>query len=70
MVKLAAPFVAKSGGRHKSSSAFNEGIQVPKADWAREVARNPALGSTNNAERYEATQKAILTGDLAKYRRR
>lgn len=69
-MKLAAPFVSRSGGRSKAASVFNEGIQVSRDQWAKEVARNPALASTNTAERTEATRKEILGGSLAKYRRR
>jgi hypothetical protein len=69
-VKLAAPYVSRSGGRSKSASAFNEGVSVPQKDWDRLTAANPALASRNHAERTEATRKAMLTGELAKYRRR
>ena len=69
-MKLAAPYVARGGGRSKASSAFNEGVSVPEAEWARITAKNPALESKNKAERAEATKKAILTGELAKFRRR
>lgn len=69
-MKLAAPYVSRSGGRRKTASVFNEGISVPKDAWAKEVARNPALESKNKVERAEATKAAILTGSLAKYRRR
>ena len=71
MSKLAAPFVSRQGaGRSASRSVFNEGISVPHEQWQQEVAKNPALESKNKAERAEATQKAILSGSLAKYRRR
>ncbi len=69
-MKLSAPFISKSGGRNKAASVFNEGISVPKEAWKAEVAKNPALESKNKFERAEATKKAILTGELAKYRRR
>ena len=71
MAKLAAPFVSRrGGGRSATASVFNEGVQVPNADWARAVAVNPALESTDKVERAEATRKEILSGSLAKYRRR
>jgi len=71
MTKLAAPFVSRrGGGRSAAASVFNEGIQVPNADWQREVAKNPALESKDKAERAEATRASILGGSLAKYRRR
>ena len=69
-MKLAAPYVSKSGGRNKASSAFNEGISVPQAEWDKAVKRNPALESKNKAERTEATRKAIQGGELAKFRQR
>ena len=69
-MKLAAPFVSKSGGRNKASSVFNEGISVPEKDWISAVKRNPALESKNAQERAEATRHAILKGELGKYRRR
>jgi hypothetical protein len=69
-VKLACPYVSKSGGRSKSASVFNEGVQVPQGQWDAITARNPALVSKDAQERTEATRKAILGGELAKYRRR
>ena len=69
-MKLAAPYVARGGGRHKSSSPFNEGVQVPQGDWDALAKKNPALNSSNRKERSEAITKEILTGDLKKYRRR
>lgn len=69
-MKLAAPFVSRSGGRSKASSAFNEGVSVPKGDWDALVKKNPALASKNAGEKHEAMKKEILHGDLAKYRRR
>jgi hypothetical protein len=70
-MKLACPYVSRrGGGRSATASVINEGIQVPQDAWQREVAKNPALESTNKAERAEATKKAILGGELAKYRRR
>lgn len=69
-MKLAAPYVAKAGGRNKSASVFNEGVSVPQRDWDAITARNPALVSKDKAEKAEATKKAILQGELAKYRRR
>jgi hypothetical protein len=71
MAKLAAPYVSRrGGGRSAAASVFNEGVQVPEADWARAVAANPGLESKDKAERAETTRKEILTGSLAKYRRR
>lgn len=70
MSKLAAPYVARGSGRSASRSAFNEGVQVPQAEWNRMVQANPALASKDKAEKYDATKKAILHGELAKYRRR
>ncbi len=65
------PAVSRAGSaRALSSSPFNEGISVPKDAWAREVAKDPALGSRDRAERSEAITRSILTGDLAKYRGR
>lgn len=58
------------GRRNPSASAFNEGIEVPRDEWAKEIAKNPALDSNIREERQEATRKSILTGSLAKYRRR
>ncbi len=69
-MKLAAPMISRSGGRTPSASAFNEGVQLTQAQWAREVQKNPALESKDRKERSEATKKSILTGSLAKYRRR
>jgi hypothetical protein len=68
--KLACPYVSRSGARFKASSAFNEGVQVPQAEFDRLAAKNPALVSKDKAEKYEATKKAILHGELAKFRRR
>ena len=70
MSKLAAPYVSRGGGRRKSASVFNEGVQVPQAEWDRIAKRNPAIASKDNAERYEATKKEMLHGELAKFRRR
>ncbi len=71
MGKLAAPFVARSaGGGRKARSAFNEGVQVPQAEWDKLAAQNPALNSKNKAERTEAVRKSMLSGELAKFRRR
>ena len=70
MTKLAAPFVSRSTGRSKSASVFNEGIQCTQEQWAAEVKKDPALESPIKAEKHEATKKSILTGSLAKYRRR
>lgn len=65
------PAVSRAGsGRALMSSPFNEGISVPPAEWAREVAANPALASRDRKERSEAISKAILGGSLAKYRGR
>lgn len=69
MTKLACPMVSR-GSRETTRSAFNEGVEVPKGEWNKLVAKNPALASRNNAERAEARKKAILTGELAKYRKR
>ena len=72
MTKLAAPYVARgSGGRRGlSSTPFNEGVQVPQAEFDKAAAKNPALKSKNRLERSEALKKEILKGDLAKFRRR
>lgn len=70
MAKLACPYVSRMNGGRASASVFNEGISVPKKDWDAEVKKNPALGSTDRKEQSEATTKSILTGSLAKYRRR
>lgn len=51
-------------------SPFNEGVSVPAEAWAREVAANPALASRDAKEQSEAQRTAILSGELAKYRRR
>ncbi len=69
MSKLAAPYVAR-GGRATTKSAFNEGVQVPQKDFDEIAKRKPALKSNNRLERSEAMKKEILTGELAKYRRR
>ena len=69
-MKLAAPYVSRSGGRSKAASTFNEGVSVPQAAWDEAVKRNPALESKNKAEQHEATKKEILHGELAKFRRR
>lgn len=66
--KLAAPYLAK-GSRATTRSAFNEGIQVPKAKFDKIAANNPALNSKDRLERSEAMKKEILTGELAKFRR-
>lgn len=66
---LACPAVSR-GTSSVTSSVFNEGVQVPQADWDALTRTNPALASKDNTERYEATKASILTGDLAKYRRR
>lgn len=70
MAKLAAPMISRIATRSKADSVFNEGISVPQAEWKEAVKRNPALDSKNKQERAEATKKAILGGELAKYRRR
>jgi len=67
--KLACPYVSRGAGL-RSRSAFSEGVQVPQKDWDALTAKNPALASKDNGERYEATKKAMLHGELAKYRRR
>ena len=69
-MKLAAPYVSKSGGRSKSASVFNEGVSVPQAEWNKAVKANPALDSKDKFERADATKKAILSGELAKFRQR
>lgn len=69
MQKLAAPMISR-GGRTSAQSPFNEGISVPPKEWAREVAANPALASSDRKERSEAIKTSVLTGSLAKYRRR
>ena len=69
-MNLACPAVSRTGGTSKSGSAFNEGVSVPQRDWDAIVKRNPALTSQNKLERAEATKKAVLHGELAKYRRR
>ncbi len=69
MAKLAAPMVSR-GTRATARSVFNEGIQVPKADWQRETAANPDLTSKDPDTRNRAMKKAITEGALAKYRRR
>ena len=71
MGKLAAPFVARSaGGGRKARSAFNEGVSVPRAEWDKLAARDPALNSRDKGERTEAVRKSMLGGELAKFRRR
>jgi hypothetical protein len=70
MTKLAAPYVSRSGGRSKSASAFNEGVQVPQAEFDKLAKANPALVSRDPSEKNEAMKKAILHGELAQYRRR
>ena len=70
-MKLACPYVARSGaGRRISASAFNEGVSIPPDAWASEVSANPALASKDHNEASEAKRKSILTGELAKYRQR
>lgn len=71
-MKLAAPYVSRgTGGRRGlSASPFNEGVQVPKAEWDRIAERNPGLNSRDAAERTEAVRGEILHGELAKHRRR
>ena len=70
-MKLACPYVARSGaGRRISASVFNEGVSVPADAWAREVKANPALASSDHKEASEAKRKSILTGELKKYRQR
>lgn len=65
------PAISRAGSsRALASSPFNEGISVPRDDWAEQMRRNPALGSSDARERSEAITKSVLSGDLAKYRRR
>jgi len=70
--RLAAPYIAKGTGgkRGLSSSPFNEGVSVPQADFDKAAAKNPALKSKDRLERSDALKKEILSGNLAKYRRR
>ncbi len=67
--KLSAPFVSRRGGRSKDTP-FNEGVQVPQAEFDRLAEKNPALKSKNRLERSEALTKEIKHGELAKFRRR
>jgi len=72
VAKLAAPYLAKgTGGRRGlSSSPFNEGVSVPRADWDRLARDNPALESRDRKERSAAIEAEVLGGALAPYRRR
>ncbi|SFL44742.1 hypothetical protein [Shimia aestuarii] len=67
MAKFPCPYVAK-GSRALTRTAFNEGVQVPNAEFDKLAAKNPALKSKNRQERSEALKKEILTGELQKYR--
>ena len=67
---LACPAVSRSGGRSKSASTFNEGIEVPQAHWDAITKRKPELVSRDRETKTRAIKKEILTGELAKYRRR
>ena len=58
------------GMRSAADQPFNEGVQVPEAEWRKIVKRNPALESKNIHEKTEATRHEILKGELAKFRRR
>lgn len=66
---LSAPMIGR-GGLNPSRSAFNEGVSVPRAEWQKLAARNPALDSADRKERSEAITREILSGSLAPYRRR
>lgn len=63
MKKLAAPFVSRRSLR-EGTTPFNEGVQVPQADFDKLALRKPALKSTERLERSEALTKEILHGDL------
>lgn len=69
MTRLASPMVSRRAAR-STDTPFNEGVSVPRADWDRLAARNPALASKDPREKAEAVRKEILHGELAKYRRR
>lgn len=69
MAKFPCPYVAR-GSKRTTQSAFNEGVQVPQKDYDEIAKRKPALKSADRLERSEALKKEILTGELAKYRRR
>jgi hypothetical protein len=65
------PAISRAGShRALSGSVFNEGVSVPRADWAGEVRQDPALASPDKHERFQAVKRSILSGSLAKYRRR
>ena len=63
MKKLAAPFVSRRGAASKDTP-FNEGIQVPQADFDKLARVKPALKSSNRLERSEAMTREILHGHL------
>lgn len=69
MSRLASPMVSRRGAR-SPDTPFDEGVSVPKADWDRLAARNPALASRDPREKAEAVRREVLHGELAKYRRR
>lgn len=68
---LACPYVSRGSAR-TTKTPFNEGVSVPKEDWARLVAKNPALASKDATEKAEAVKKAMTApgGELRDYRRR
>ena len=69
MKKLAVPNVSRRWGLSKDTP-FNEGVQVPQADFERLADKKPALKSKNSLECSEALTKEILHSDLAHYQRR
>ena len=69
VTKLAAPHVSRRWGLSKDTP-FNEGVQVPQADFDRLADKKPALKSKNSLECSEALTKEILHSDLAHYQRR
>jgi hypothetical protein len=68
-MKLACPSISRASSNARET-VFNEGVSVPPKDWAALTAKNPALVSKDKGEQYEATRKAMLHGELAKYRGR
>lgn len=67
--KLAAPMISRRASRSRDTP-FNEGVSVPRAEWDRIAAANPAIASRDPREKAEAVRREVLHGELAKFRRR